>query len=218
VGLLAPLPAEAQNAPPAGVMLLGAAVSGVIDKIDVADGSHVDAGQILVQINCDPLAEDIKARTAELAALQAAYERARNGSRPDEIAIGEAAVGVARARAEEAQDAYDRLARLTMGITVTQEQIFRAQREARIASAQLDDSQKRLALLQAGTRPEDIAEAQAKRDEAQAQLDGAKARLDQCSIRAPAAGTVKIVATLGEFISTSVPTTLVRLTADTNSR
>jgi multidrug resistance efflux pump len=212
--LAAPHRAEAQNAPPPGVMLLGAAVSGVIENIDVADGSHVDAGQILVQINCDPLEEAIKARAAELAALQAAFDRARNGSRPDEIAIGEAAVGVSRARAEEAQDAYDRMSRLTLGLTVTQEQLFQVQREARVAAAQLEDSEKRLALLQAGARPEDLAEAEAKRDEAQAQLDEAKAQLDQCTVRAPAAGTVKIVATLGEFISTSVPTTLVRLTAD----
>lgn len=200
------------------VMLLGAAASGIIDKFDVADGSHVDAGQLLLQIDCRPLELDIKARTAALAALQAAFERTRNGPRPDEIAIGQAAVGVTRARAEEAQDEYDRLARLTVGRTITQEQLFHTQREARVAAAQLEDSEKRLALLQAGSRAEDIAEAQARRDQAQAQLEEAKGTLDQCSIRAPAPGVVRIVATLGEFVSTSVPTTLIQLTADKSSR
>lgn len=219
--LLVPCRGEGQSAPPQGgtetaadVLLLGAAVSGIIEKIAVADGSHVVAGQLLVQIDCHPLEETIKVRTAALAALQAAYERAQNGSRPDEIAIGVAAVGVARARADEAQDAYNRLARLTLGASVTEEQLFRAEREARIAAAQLDDSEKRLALLRAGSRPEDVAEALAKRDEAQAQLEEAEADLDECSVRAPAPGMVKLVATLGEFVSTSVPTTLVRLRPD----
>jgi multidrug resistance efflux pump len=161
---------------------------------------------------------NIKARAAALAALQAALDRARNGPRTDEIAIGQAAVGVTRARADEAQDEYARLARLTVGRTITQEQLFHAQRETRVAAAQLEDSEKRLALLQAGTRPEDIAEAQARRDQAQAQLEEAKADLDQCSIRAPAPGVVKVVATLGEFVSTSVPMTLIQLTADKSLR
>jgi len=44
---------------------------------------------------------------------------------------------------------------------------------------------------EAQTRPEDIAEALAKRDEAATALVEAKARLDQCSVRAPVAGVVQ---------------------------
>jgi multidrug resistance efflux pump len=204
--------APAQNA--SSVMRLGVAVSGVVTSIDVSDGAHVNLNQVLLQIDCRPLQFEVQARTAGLAALEAAFQRVRNGPRPDEIAIGQAGVGVARARSEDARDEYDRLSRLTVGMTVTQEQLFHAGREARMAMAQLDDADKRLALLQAGSRWEDIAEAQAKRDEAQALLNEAKADLDQCSVRAPAAGVVKVIANVGQFVSTSIPTTLMELTPD----
>jgi len=45
-------------------------------------------------------------------------------------------------------------------------------------------------------------------------LGEGKADLDQCSVRAPAAGTVKILVTVGQFLSTYAPATLVQLTLD----
>jgi hypothetical protein len=45
-------------------------------------------------------------------------------------------------------------------------------------------------------------------------LDEGKAGLDQCSVRAPAAGTIKVLVTLGQLVSTYAPTTLVQLTPD----
>jgi multidrug resistance efflux pump len=85
-------------------------------------------------------------------------------------------------------------------------------RDARIAAAQLEDQKRRLDLLHAGTRVEDVSEAAAKRDAAAGLLDEAKALFDQCFLRAPEAGTVKVVATPGQFVSTNVPMTLVQLT------
>jgi multidrug resistance efflux pump len=207
--------ATAQGAAPVGrVLSLGIAASGVVAKLLVADGAHVDAGQIVLQLDCRPLEAEIKLRTADREAAEAAYERTKNGPRIDEIAIGEANVGVAQARAEEAQAAYARLLAMTEGVSVTRAQLLEGRRDARVTAAQLDDARKRLALLQAGSREEDIAESLARRDAAAAELELAEARLEQCSLRAPAAGTVQLVATLGEFVSIAIPTTLARLTPD----
>lgn len=219
LAMLAAAPeARAQSTPDAAhagkVLRLGIAASGIIAKVLVADGAHVEAGQILLQLDCRPLEAEIKLREADRGAAEAAYERTKNGPRLDEIAIGEANVGVAQARAEEAQAAYARLQAMTEGVSVTRAQLLEGRRDARVTAAQLEDSRKRLALLQAGSRPEDIAEAVARRDAAVAELGLAQARLDQCSLRAPAPGTVQMVATLGEFVSVSVPTTLARLTPD----
>jgi HlyD family secretion protein len=215
-GLAAPSHAGPQGPTPpsAKTLSLGVAVSGVVQKILVEDGAHVDAGQLLLQMDCRSLEVEIKVRAADRAAAEAAYERTRNGSRLDEIAIGEANVGVARARAEEARDADARVEALTLGVSVTRADLLSARRDARVTAAQLEDALKRLALLQAGSRVEDIAEFLARRDAAAAQLDLAQARLDQCSLRAPVPGTVQFVATLGQFVSVDVPETLVRLTPD----
>ena len=216
VGVAAPFAAGAQSQTPssAKTLSLGIAVSGVIDKIPVADGAHVDAGELLLQLDCRPLEVQIKARAADRDAAQAAYERTRNGPRLDEIAIGVANVGVAQARAEESLDAYNRLRGLTEGISVTRAQLLEGRRDARVTAAQLDDARKRLALLQAGSREEDIAESLARRDGADAEFKLAQARLEQCSLRAPVAGTVEFLATLGQFVSASIPVTLARLTPD----
>jgi multidrug resistance efflux pump len=193
---------------------LGVAVSGIVQKIVVADSKHVDAGQVLLQIDCRPLEEEIKLREANLEAAQAAFERTRNGSRVEEIAIGEASVGVAQARAEEAHAALARAEGLSEGISVTRAQVQQIERDARVTAAQLDDAKKRLVLLKVGSRSEDIAEARAKRDAAAADLSRGKAQLDQCSLRAPVPGVVQVVATLGQFVSTAIPIPLIQLKPD----
>jgi multidrug resistance efflux pump len=168
----------------------------------------------LLQLDCRPLQKEIDFRAASLAAAEAALTRVRNGPRPEEVAIGEAAVGVATARAEEAHDALDRASALQIGVSITRAELFVVERDSRVADAQLQDAQKKLALLKAGSRAEDIAEAQAKRDAAAAFLDEGKAELDQCAVRAPAPGTVQVVATIGQFVSVFSPTPLIQLTTD----
>ena len=78
----------------------------------------------------------------------------------------------------------------------------------------MSNSRKKLALLKAGSRAEDITEAKARRDSAAAFLDEGKAELDQCTVRAPAAGTVKLLATVGELVSIYAPAPLVQFTSD----
>src|SRR4051794_24458072 len=55
-------------ASPPTTMQLGIAATGVIEKIFVRDGDHVDAGQLLVTIDCRPLQAEIKVRGANLTA------------------------------------------------------------------------------------------------------------------------------------------------------
>jgi multidrug resistance efflux pump len=118
------------------------------------------------------------------------------------------------ARAEEARAALDRANALETGVSITRAQLLAVERDSRVAAAQLVDAQKKLALLRAGSRAEDIAEAQARRDAAAAFLDEGKAELEECSVRAPVSGSVRIVATIGQFVSVFAPTTLVQLVTD----
>jgi multidrug resistance efflux pump len=149
-----------------------------------------------------------------LQAAEANYERVLNGPRPEEIAIGEAGVGVAVARAEEARAALDRANAMQIGVSITLAQRLVVERDSRVADAVLMDARKRPALLQAGSRAEDVDEAKAKRDQAAAFLEEGRAEFDQCTVRAPAAGTVKVLVTLGQYVSTFAPTTLVQLKPD----
>ena len=205
--------ASAQSQPQTGLIALGVARSGVVQTINVADGDHVEAGHALIALDCGPLAKDIDVLAATLQAAEANYDRVLNGPRPEEIAIGEAGVGVAAARAEEARSALDRANAMQVGVSITLAQRPVVERDSR-AGAVLMHARKKLALLQAGSRAEDVAEAKAKRDQAAAFLEEGKAEFDQCAVRAPAAGTVKVLVTLGQYVSTFAPATLVQLKPD----
>ena len=173
--LLAGSAALAQAQSQKAVMALGVAQTGVVQAIDVADGAHVATGQVLLELDCEPLHKEIAVRKANLDAAEAAYERTVNGPRPEEIAIGEAGLGVAVARADEARAALDRAHAMEVGVAITVAQLLVVERDSRVADAILMDARKKLALLNAGSRAEDIAEARAKRDSAAAFLDEGKA-------------------------------------------
>ena len=198
---------------------IGSAAGGIVAQIMVHEGERVRAGQLLVRLDCRPLEAEVQARVAHLAAAQASYDRFRNGPRPDEIAVGEAVVGYSQARAEEAKKTLQRAETLQEGVTVTTAHLLEVQRDARIAAAQLEEARARLNLLRAGSREEDIRDAEALRDAAAADLDAARARLAQCAIAAPAAGTVLDVdVNAGQFLSLAVPQPLLHIVPDGPAR
>ena len=200
-------------------MAVGAAAGGIIGEVLVREGNRVQAGQVLVKLDCRPQEADVHTREAHLAAAQATYDRFRNGSRPDEIAVGEAVLGYAQARVDEAQKTLQRTEALQEGVTVTTARVLEVQRDARIAAAQLEEARARLSLLRAGAREEDIREAKALRDAAAADLDGSRARLDQCTVRAPVEGIVlDVLVNQGQFLSLAVPQPLLHIVPEGQSR
>jgi HlyD family secretion protein len=200
-------------------MSIGVASTGIVSDVLVQEGSRVTAGQLLLKLDCRPQQAEVQARQAQLAAAQATYDRLRNGPRPDEIAVGEAAVGYAQASADEAQKTLQRTLALQEGVTVTTARILQVKRDARIAAAQLEEARARLSLLRAGSREEDVRDAKALRDSSAAELDGARARLEQCSVYAPADGIVlDILVNRGQFVSLAVPQPLMHIAAGGASR
>jgi len=185
--------------PKGGMLAIGTAATGVVARIVGDPGEGVHVGSL----------------AGQSAPAQANADRVRNGPRPAEIAVGEANLGVAKARAEEASDALQRAQRLQVGISATQASLFQTGRAARITAAQLADARARLDLLRSGSREEDIAEANARRDAAVAALDEAKARLAQCSVRSPIDGVVVArFVSRGQLVSAAVPTVLLELEND----
>jgi multidrug resistance efflux pump len=199
----------------APTLAIGAAASGTVDAVLVREGIRVSAGQPLVKLNCAPLEAQVRAREAQLAASQATYDRVRNGSRPDEIAVGEAVVGYSQARSEEAQKTLGRTEELQEGVTVSTARVLEVQRDARIAQAQLQEARARLSLLRAGSREEDVRQSEALRNAASAELDMTRAQLDQCTIHAPVDGVVlDVLVSPGQYLSLALPQPLLHMVQD----
>ncbi len=146
------------------VMAIGTAATGVIAELDVREGERVGANQLLVRVQCASIEKELEARKSSLAAAEAVLARVVQGNRQEEIDVGVADVGLAEAKWEEAGIALRRALALTEGVTITKAQVDQAKRDARITAAQRDEARARLALLRAGSRHEDILQAQHTRD------------------------------------------------------
>jgi multidrug resistance efflux pump len=201
------------------ILSLGAPTTGTISQVLVKAGDHVQAGQSLLKVECRDLESEILARQSDLAAAEAIFVRVSSGSRPEEIAIGEANVNMALARLQEAQKGFDRAQALHEGVTITRVQIDQAERDARMASAMLEEVRAKLVLLKVGSREEDIAEARSRRDAAKARLEAAAARLSYCTVPAPISGAVLSVRVgQGQLVSLMAPATLITMVDDSKRR
>jgi multidrug resistance efflux pump len=169
---------------------VGSEIGGRISKVLVREGDRVQAGQVLITF-------DEKELQATLDQSRAAAEKARRGSRPEDIAASRAAAAEAkaeydqrtngyrqediaaaradfdRANADESRarldfDRYDALAK--------KEEVSRQQRDTaeatwKMALAQKQNAQHKLDELQKGYRPEEIASAEARYHEALANFE-----------------------------------------------
>ena len=155
----------------------------------VAEGSEVDAGEVLARLDATDLEHAVAQARAALATAQAQLAVAKAGATPEEIAAAEGAVaaaqgGVAVAEAALAQAeispeiANANLKQAEHTVDATEAALAQAQGMLDAAKANLTRAQAELARLQAGARPEEIAAAEAALRQAQAGLEGAKQAYD----------------------------------------
>jgi len=169
---------------------VGSKIAGRIDKVLVREGDRVEAGQTLITF-------DDKELLASLQQARAAAEKSVRGYRPEEIAEARAAVeqakadfemhkngyrkedidaaeaDVQRAKADEARthldfDRYESLAKKDL---VSKQQRDTAEANWKVALAQLDSAQHKLAELQRGFRLEEIAGSEARYHQTLATLE-----------------------------------------------
>jgi len=177
-----------------------------IVEIPVRLGEHVSKGTPLVHV------EDADARIA-LSAAEAALGRAeselanlKQGSRPEELAVIEAAADSARANALKTAKEADRQERLLRENTSSQSQFDAARAAADMAAAAVAEAEARLATARLPARTQQIKAAQSAVRQASADRDAARWALDQRRLSAPADGTVTdIVRHAGEMAGPSLP-------------
>lgn len=188
---------------------LVALVDGAIENIYVSRGALVRKGQPLAHINCAPDNMAVKASAAKIAQSAAAARRVEEGARVEEI---DAALAAAESMAVSERDAQDKLRRISAleqkGF-VTKRDIEAGRNAVAIAGSELARASAQLRMLQNGSRPSEIFEAQAATQYANAEYKTALARADQCTLRSPIDGTVlQILRQEGEFSGASQGTPL----------
>ncbi len=169
---------------------LAATAAELIVSQPVAEGSHVEAGTLLVQLDSTLQQAVVNKVQADIAQIDALLLKLHNGVRPEEIRAATARVDSARTALDNSESDFIRISAL-----VRQKLAPVAQLDATTAvrdgnAARLRDAQAQLDLLQAGSRSEDIAQAQAQLAAVQAQLVAEQQRLSNLAIAATVTGTI----------------------------
>jgi HlyD family secretion protein len=141
---------------------IGSQVIGIIREVRVEENDLVREGQIIAVIeNAEQVARLATAK-AELALRQAELERSLNGARPEERREARAALREAEANLQLARTEYERRLPLAKTGVSSQAALDLATATLNVSDARRSVMAERLAVLEAGSRSEDIAAARAR--------------------------------------------------------
>jgi HlyD family secretion protein len=204
---------------PVDTVNLSPRTSDIVQELYVQQGDRVTRGQVVAQMKSDSAEASLMQARGQVSQRRAELTELRNGSRPEDIAQGEAQVERAEAQVAEAEArlelAIDRLNRnrtLEAEGAISQDDLDASIEEADRARAALEQSraslreaQENLRLLRNGSRDEDIAQGDALLDQAIANLQSVEVQYEDTFIRAPFDGIItQKYATEGAFVT---PTT-----------
>jgi multidrug resistance efflux pump len=156
---------------------VGSLVGGRVSRVFIDEGTHVTAGQVLVQLEPDTLDRQIAQQQSAIDAARAAYQKALNGPLPQDIA--KAAATAANAERESARYA----AMYHQGIASKEDYDQRAT----AAKTAAED----LSTLKMGTRKEDIEAARAQLEEQQRQLAVLQKQHTELQVKSSVTGIVQ---------------------------
>jgi HlyD family secretion protein len=190
---------------PRQIVNLSPKVSGRLVALYVDQGVQVRKGQVIARMDDQEVQADVAEAKANLAQAQAHLDLLRAGNRPEEIAQAGAQVRAAKARMQQSARLKKANDQLLAGDFVAADQAYSAATDLQTNQAMLEEAEKRYALLKAGSRAEEIAQARAQVDQARARLQSARVRLQETEIRAPFDGLItQKYASVGAFVT---PTT-----------
>lgn len=161
-----------------------------IVAIEVREGEPVSAGQALLQLDPAHTRSELAAAQAQVRQQHEVLAELETGPRVEDIDRARANLAAAQAQAREARAYYDRLAPLKGQGYVAAADLDRARAAAGNAEGQVAAAQAALDELLHGTRPEQIAQAQAAVAAAAAQASAQQVLLGKLDIVAPRAGRV----------------------------
>ena len=165
-----------------------------ITEIRVREGEHVRAGDVLAVLDQRTARLRLAQSEAQIGVQEQALLRLKSGSRPEEIAQSRSKLSAAEADADLAGHQLARLkaaSDATAGKAVSQQDVDSAQAHQKVALAQAEGARKALALIVAGPRVEDIAQAGKQLAVARAEQALIQRQIEESELRAPIDAVVR---------------------------
>ncbi len=170
--------------------LVGSAVDGRVESL-VDDGELVHPGEEMVKLRTGTIEILLMAAKAELELREQELKEAEAGSRPEEVDRARAQLASAEALREYRVAAFERIRQLFMDSRTASREEFEEALQARAVAEQLYLERKaNLALVLAGPREEQVAQARARREIANEEVHRLEDRMEKYSIKAPFEGYV----------------------------
>jgi HlyD family secretion protein len=164
--------------------------TGWIEKVPVAEGQAVHAGDLLVELDGRPAEVDLERAEAAVRQQEAVCLKLKRGPLAQEIDMARAERDKAQLLRESQRVQLAALKPLRDRGEIPAIQHDAATAALRSAEADFQVAAGKVKLLEAGTRPEEIAEADAKLAGAKADLAAATLARDYCRITSPIDGIV----------------------------
>ena len=169
---------------------LGFRVAGRLRAMRFEEGDAVAAGELLAELDAQPLQEALAVAEAGVLEAQAQLARLHSGSRPQEVQQAQARVAEAEAALENAELELARQQGLFDDGLNSRHALDAALARRDQSAARLRAGQEALGLAVEGFRQEDIAAAEAALAAALARRDQAKTRVRDAQLLAPSPGVI----------------------------
>lgn len=190
-----------------GDFVLVAPVEGArIEALAARQGERVTAGQTLATLEAQDARHAAEEAKAALAQAQAQAADLKEGRRPEEIAVLEAALRSARAQGAEAHRMLERTRDLARRGIATPADLERAETALELAGAATGQAEANLAVARLPARADAIRAAESQVERARAALAQAEWRLGQRTVAAPATGRIaEVIRHPGDIAGPSAP-------------
>jgi multidrug efflux pump subunit AcrA (membrane-fusion protein) len=175
---------------PEGRATVRTEIEGTIAKVLCQEGDRVRAGDPIVELAGVEIESAAKQTDAEIDEAEARLELLKEGARPQEIQKARSEVKAAEVSLELEQSKFKRSKELLERQLISEDEYERAKSTVDLREQELEGARAELSLLLAGSRPEEIREAEATLE----RLRAARGLLDYqkgvAVIRSPIAGIV----------------------------
>ena len=169
---------------------LSCSISGMVTGLFVKAGDRVKKDQRLFTVDDRDVVAELQVKRAALALTRARLQKLEEAPRPEEVPPAEAKVAEAKALLGDAEVQVKLINSVSDRRAVKEEDVRRRELNYEAARARLEQAEKDLALLKAGTWKPDLEIARSEVDQAEAEVQQVETNLIRLTMLAPVDGKI----------------------------
>ncbi|ADI01507.1 HlyD family secretion protein [Syntrophothermus lipocalidus] len=169
---------------------LTAKAAGVIEYVTVKEGDHVQKGQLVAELSRNDLVAQRERDALSVLKAKAQLRDLTSGAREEEIAEAAANVEIAKASLKQATEDLTKREELYQAGAITKDELEKFQTAQAIEKQKLQAAEARLRLLKAGSRSEQITQAELEVKRCEAVLKATEAMIRDLKVFSPIDGVV----------------------------